>query len=289
MVPTLLYIFAIGPLTEYYVSRSWTGGGGFAHQWREHVTDGEWVSGTGPMWFCAVLFAFSVVYACARLTRDGARPEPSAARGSVPSVTASIAFIIAMAVGSFVVRIFVPSGKSVFNLQPADMPQYALMFAAGILAGRGKWLEGRFPRGRVAMGVAGLAASCAIWIGIVALAVARPGDAAQLDGRLNLPSALKSTWEALVCVGMSYLLVACYRKRFNSQGRSARFLSDNAFAVYLFHPLILVAGAIMIHGVDMSGPVKAVLLTGIAAVAAFAMSALIFRRGPVSSARTVGL
>ena len=32
MVPTLLYIFAIGPLTEYYVSRSWTGGGGFAHQ-----------------------------------------------------------------------------------------------------------------------------------------------------------------------------------------------------------------------------------------------------------------
>lgn len=280
MVPTLLYIFAIGPLTEYYVARSWTGGGGFAHQWLEHITDGEWLSGTGPMWFCVVLFAFSLIYACARLLKSHPWREPPPAAGSVPSLLASLGFILAMATGTFVVRIFVPSGKSVFNMQPADMPQYALMYAAGILAARGKWLERPFPRARLAMGVAALTASCAIWMVIVAFAVARPGEAGQLDGGLNLPSALKCIWEALVCVGVSYLLLALYRKYFNGQGRAARFLSDNAFAVYLFHPPILVFCAILIHEVGMPGPAKAVLLTGIAATAAFAVSALLLRRIP---------
>lgn len=280
MVPTCLYIFAVGPLTEYYVSRSWTGGGGFGHQWLEHVTDGEWLSGTGPMWFCVVLFAFSLIYACARLLESRPPAEPPADPGSAPSVFASVGFILAMAIGSFVVRIFVPSGRSVLNVQPADMPQYALMFAAGILAARGKWLEQPFPRAGLAMGVAALAGSCAIWTVIVVFAVARPGEAAQLDGGLNLPSALKCLWEALVCVGMSYLLVALYRKYFNSQGRAARLLSDNAFAVYLFHPPILVFCAILIHEVGMPGPAKAVLLTGIATMAAFATSELVLRRIP---------
>jgi peptidoglycan/LPS O-acetylase OafA/YrhL len=280
MVPTFLYVFAIGPLTEYYVSRSWTGGGGFAHQWLEHVTDGEWLSGTGPMWFCVVLFAFSLAYACVRLLKGRPWPEPPAAPGSVPSLLASLGFILTMAIGSFVVRIFVPSGKSVFNMQPADMPQYALMFAAGILAARGRWLEHPVQRPRVTLGVAALAASCAIWIVIVVFAAARPDEAAQLDGGMNLPSALKCIWEALVCVGMSYLLIALYRKYFNSQRRAARFLSDNAFAVYLFHPPILVFCAILIHEAGMPGPAKAVLLTGIAAMAAFAVSALVLRRIP---------
>lgn len=279
MLPTLLYIFVIGPLTEYYVSGSWTGGGGFAHQWLQHVRDGEWVSGTGPMWFCVVLFAFSLIYACARLTKGGA-PQRLPAAGPVPSVPAILAWVLAMAIGAFVVRIFAPSGKSVFNMQPADMPQYAFMFAAGILAARGKWLEHPFPRVTAAMGAGSLAASCAIWIFIVFFAVTRPRDAAQLGGGLNLPSALKCLWEALVCVGMSCLLIILYRRYFNTQGRAARLLSQNAFAVYLFHPPILVACAILIHRLALPGPAKAGLLTAMAAIAAFAMSALVFRRIP---------
>src|SRR5581483_6039490 len=280
MVPTFLYIFAIGPLTEYYVSRSWTGGGGFGHQWLQHLTDGEWLSGTGPMWFCAVLFVFSLAYAGLRLLKDGVPGQPPPAAGSVPTALASLGFILAMAVGSLVVRIFIPSGRSVLNIQPADMPQYALMFAAGVLAARGHWLEQPVPRARAAVAIAALAASCALWTAIVAFAVEKPGEAARLNGGLNLLSALKCLWEALVCVGMSYLLVPLYRKYFNGQRLAARFLSDNAFAVYLFHPPILILCAILIHGAGVPGPAKALLLTAIAALAAFAGSALIFRRIP---------
>ena len=56
-LPTLLYMLVIGPLTQYFLSWTW-GSGGFAHQWWLHLKDGEWLSETGPMWFCAALLAF---------------------------------------------------------------------------------------------------------------------------------------------------------------------------------------------------------------------------------------
>src|SRR5216684_7591240 len=60
-LPTLLYMLVIGPLTQYFLSRTW-GTGGFLHQWLLHLQDGEWLSETGPMWFCAVLLLFSIGY-----------------------------------------------------------------------------------------------------------------------------------------------------------------------------------------------------------------------------------
>lgn len=276
ILPTLFYIFVIGPITEYYISRSWTGGGGFARQWVGHVIDGEWVSGTGPMWFCVVLFGFSLVYACARLAKDGSRP----AVPLPPSPVASLLFMLAMAIGSFVVRLFAPSGTSIINIHPGDLPQYAFMFTAGILAARGKWLERPLPSATARMSLGALAAAAAIWTYIVVRVVTHSEEAGQLNGGLNLLSALKCLWEALACVGMSYVLIALFRRYFNEQGPLARFLSRNAFSVYLFHPPIIIACAILLHHIELSGPWKAALLTIVAGIATFSLSQLIFRRIP---------
>jgi len=280
MIPTFLYIFVVGPVTEYYISRTWTGGGGFVYQWLEHVIDGEWVSGTGPMWFCAVLFGFSLIYACVRRSQDRARPAPSLVVASGPLAVLSLAFILAMALGSFIVRLFARSGTSIFNIHPGDLPQYALMFAAGILAGRGRWLERPLPRGALRASIGALGAAGVIWIYIVARAVSHSDDAEQLNGGLNLLSALRCLWEALVCVGMSYLLITLYRRYFDEQGPLGRFLSENAFAVYVFHPPLIIACAILLHPVTLPGPWKAALLTVLAAIASFSASALVFRRIP---------
>src|SRR5258708_16280823 len=59
-LPTLLYMFVIGPLTQYYLSRTW-GTGGFAHQWLLHLTDGEWMLGNRAMWVFAALLMFSIL------------------------------------------------------------------------------------------------------------------------------------------------------------------------------------------------------------------------------------
>ena len=88
---------------------------------------------------------------------------------------------------------------------------------------------------------------------------------------------------------MSLGLIALYRQRFNRQGRSAKFLSDNAFAVYLFHPPVIIALAILLHPVaapplitnSAVRPACCETLTACAAVMTFALSALVFRRIPV--------
>ncbi len=101
-LPTLLYMLVIGPLTQYFLSRTW-GSGGFGHQWLLHLTDGEWLSETGPMWFCAALLIFSIIYGLIRLTgwRER-RMEPRGDRGVGLWVAG---FIAVMALSTFLVRI----------------------------------------------------------------------------------------------------------------------------------------------------------------------------------------
>jgi glucan biosynthesis protein C len=279
IVPTLLYVFIVGPVTEYYLSRTWTGGGGFGRQWVEHLIDGEWLSGTGPMWFCVVLFAFSATYACLRSAGAPFWKTPFVV-AERPSIAGSLAFVVLMAAAGFIVRVFSPSGRSVLNVHFADVPQYALMFAVGIVASRGGWLERPLAPAMLRTSVGLLAVSVAIWAAIVAWVLTQPESADELNGGLNLLSALKCLWESLVCVGVSYLLMDLYRRRFDRQGPVARFLSRNAFAVYLFHPPIIIAGAILLHEIALPGPWKALLLTLLAGLATFSLSSLVFRRIP---------
>ncbi|MES1149227.1 MAG: acyltransferase family protein, partial [Bradyrhizobium guangdongense] len=94
-------------------------------------------------------------------------------------------------------------------------------------------------------------------------------------------SAGKCLWEALVCVGMGLLMLSVYRRYFGEQGPLARFLSDNAFGVYLIHPPILIGSAILLHPVALGAVAKAMLLTAVAAIGSFAASALVLRKSPL--------
>jgi len=273
-VPTLLYMLVIGPLTQYFLSRTW-GSGGFAHQWIVHLLDGEWLSETGPMWFCAFLLALSLGYALLRQAWPGVGRSVGQ-----PDDRAILAFVIGMALATFVVRIGVPETVSVLNMHPGDFPQYVLMFAAGVVAYRGRWLS-ELPQplaSRWAIGT--LLLSLPLLVVLVVAGGALSHDTTQYSGGLNLVSAGKSLWESLVCVGMSFALVALYRRHFDHQGRPAKFLSDNAFAVYLFHPPVLIALALLLHSLAAPALIKAALLTVSAAVATFALSAIVFRRLP---------
>src|SRR5215468_9030133 len=106
-VPTLLYMFVIGPLTQYFLSWTW-GSGGFGHQWLKHLGDGEWLSETGPMWFCAALLLFSVVYG---LVRRSGWNEPAISLGDDrASIRRLVGFVIVMAASTFLVRIGIDEG-----------------------------------------------------------------------------------------------------------------------------------------------------------------------------------
>jgi hypothetical protein len=168
----------------------------------------------------------------------------------------------------------------VFNLQLAYFPSYIAMFALGLAARRGRWLgavQSRFAWRGAAVCVG---AALAAWLPLLALGGALQGHEADFAGGLHWQSAALSGWEALVCVGMSLGVLAGFRDRFAGQGRIARFMSDNAFAVYVIHPPILVALAVALAPFAAPPEAKFLLLWGLGAAVSFGVAAPLVRRIP---------
>lgn len=281
-LPTLLYMLLVGPLTQYYLSHTW-GTGGFIHQWLTHLQDGEWLSETGPMWFCAALLGFSFLYAVLpRAAAVAGEAHSPTSGGTVkPDTTRVLMFIAVMALATFVARIAVPESHSILNMHFGDFPQFVMMFSAGIQAYRGGWLDWVDGTQSRIWALWALGLSVPLYVMLIVMGGALRGDTRSYDGGLNWVSGGKCLWESLVCVGMSFALLALYRRHFNRQGPLAKLLAENAFAVYLFHPPIIIALGIVMIGLSAPALVKAALLTGMASVATFSLSALVLRRIPV--------
>lgn len=274
-VPTLLYMMIIGPLTQYFLSRTW-GTGGFRHQWLVHLRDGELLSETGPMWFAAVLLGFCLLYGCIR-----ASTRPAHYEDTPPAGRSVMGFVLLMALATFTVRVFVPENVAVLNVHPGDFPQYILMFSAGVLAYRRRWLETVPARWALRWALGLLVPSAVLFAALLIYGGAIHGDTSRYGGGYNLVSLGKSVWESAVCVGTSFAILVGYREFFDRQGVFAKLLSDNAFAVYLFHPPVLITMAILLHSVTAPPLLKATLLTVIAGVVTFCLAEFALRRMPL--------
>ena len=280
-VPVLFYMFVLGPITEYFCSHSWnsTEPTSFANEWIKHIRNGEFLQENGPLWFCLGLLIFSVVYVVFRAL--GPAVTGSKGGGEPPSNGRLVGFAVAMAVATFVVRLAVPSGSSFLNMHLADFSQYILLFGAGVVAGRGRWLMKLPFRSGIRWLTIVLPAGFAAWLVILGAGGALNGNGAAYSGGWHWQSASMNLWESFTCVAISYGLLVIFREKFNAQGRLAKFLSDNAFSVYVFHPPIVILAARLLHHFSWPAIPKFIALTCIAVVASFVLSATVFRRIPV--------
>ena len=276
-LPVLFYMFVLGPVTEYYVAHSWTSTQptSMANEWIKHIRNGQFLQENGPLWFCLALLIFCVAYAAVHTARRSAG-SPSRA---VPQTAGLAVFALGMAAFSFTVRGFRPG--SVLNMHLGDFPQYTLLFGAGILSAQNAWLEKLPRRSGVRWLQVGLPAGLILWAAMLAVGGGLHGDFSAFSGGWHWQSAAFCLWESFTCVTISFGLIVIYRDRLNTQGSWRKFLSDNAFSVYVFHPPIVILGARWLH--TWAGPpvAKFAILTLMAAGATFALSAAVFRRIPL--------
>ncbi len=277
-LPVLLYMFVLGPITEYYVAHSWTAPYSFPHEWWHHITDLEVLQENGPLWFCLALLIFGAAYAALYAWRRPATANEGRLRP--PGTGTLIGFALTMAAGRFLIRLALP-GATILNMHLGDFAQYILLFGAGIMAARHHWLPGLSLSAARRWMIVVLPVGFAAWLAILAAGGVVRGGANVPDAGWHWQSAALSTWESFTCVALSLGLLTLFRERFNAQGRLARFLSDNAFSVYVFHPPIVIIGARLLHGLSWAPLGKFAILTGLAAAMTFALSALVFRRIPV--------
>lgn len=271
-LPVLFYMFVLGPVTEYFVAHSWTSTRptSFTNEWVKHIRNGEFLQENGPLWFCLALLIFCLMYAAIH--------RPQSAASAPPGNGTLILFTLAMAAFTFLLRAARP--PSVLNMHLGDFPQYVLLFAAGIWAARGRWIEKLPFQTGIRWLMLALTAGVGVWFAIMIGGGAFDGNRKAFSG-WHWQAAAFDAWESFTCVAMSFGLLVLFRDKFSRQGRFGKFLSDNAFSVYVFHPPIVIIGARMVHGVPWPPLVKFAALTCIGVVASFGLSAAVFRRIPV--------
>jgi len=280
-LPVLFYMCVLGPITEYFVAHSWnsTEPTSFANEWIKHIRNGQFLQENGPLWFCLALLIFCVCYAAVHPARPGARGERT--DSPPPDNRRLIAFALVMAAFTFVVRLVFPDGSSVLNLQLADFSQYILLFIAGTYFARGNWLQ----KLDYSLGVRWLAIVLPVgfiaWLAILILGGRLSGDGSAYSGGWHWQAAAMNLWESFTCVAISYGLLVIFRKAYNTQGRFEKFMSDNAFSVYVFHPPFVILGARLLHPIVGAPLFKFAALTLIACAASFVLSAAVFRRIPM--------
>jgi fucose 4-O-acetylase-like acetyltransferase len=225
----------------------------------------------GPMWFVEVLLVFSALYVLwRRLTGHGRHAAGSApAPGRAPGAVAIIGFTVGLALATYLWRVVVPMDFQVFGMPtPAYLPQYAALFTVGLVASRRGWPAGLSrTAGRVGFATAAVAAVA------IVLVLVSSGDA--ILGHGTLASLVMASCEQALAVGLTLGLLVLFRERLDHQGRRGRFLSVHAYAVYLIHPLVLVALGYTLGGLQAPAVAKFALLTVLAVPLCWVVASLV--------------
>jgi fucose 4-O-acetylase-like acetyltransferase len=276
-LPSLLFIFVIHPVTCYYIAGVWDTSAGFFADYQRYILHGRFLSGSGPLWFCIALLFFSLAYAGWRsvIRPINQQGQPKA----FPRSAAILLLVCLTAFATFFVRVYWPMGSSLYNMQFCYFAEYIVFFVCGILAYRNSWLS-VLPAARSRRwGFAGLFGGLIVWLLNIVLG-GGVKNGAYYDGGWHWQSLGMSLLDALAGIGISLGLLGLFREKFNVQGRWAKFFSDNAFAVYVFHTPILIAITLAMTGLHWLPLLKFVMATLLCISASFVLSAAIFRRIP---------
>ncbi|WP_247665026.1 acyltransferase [Nocardiopsis sp. B62] len=241
-VPLLLFLLLLRPLAMAPAHAGMLAADPELSYWMLYVFGID----PGPMWFVEVLLVMSLVYVVVQGLRE--RRAPALAAGADRDVSRPadseplrwfvpvVLFAVGLAVVTFVWRFAFPAPYwPVVGLpSPGYLPQYAALFSVGVFAYRRNWLM-RLPNSAgwvgATMAVAGLLA--------LGTAVAVLGVDSLTPGSWQVLAQLLA--ETLFATGVMVTLLVLFRRLFNRSNRFLGFLSENAFAVYVLHALVLVA------------------------------------------------
>ena len=226
--------------------------------WQYLQSAGMQLLGVGPMWFALALFIFCVIYTLWRLILP--RTAAPDSRQGILTTRRLLLLIFIIAVVAFLLRLFFPIGSVFWGMQLGFFSQYIIMFIAGIVAYRTNCFESMTS----AIGRRWLAAGLILgFIGWLILKYfAGPYDFSTLTmksvntgkriiGGFSWPAAYYAIWESFVAVAMTMGLLGLFRDKLNFSNSLTKKLSAGAFAVYMFHPPIIVAVTMLMTTLDM--------------------------------------
>jgi hypothetical protein len=281
VIPTLVYIFLINTTINYYI---------LSYKWIQpqpspfealgwYIKSLDFIGGTGPMWFALALFYFTIIFLLVRPVMRKIRIPMIEKLQPDNKTLLFLALLISLC--AFLIRIIQPIGTSQFNMQLSFFSQYVILFITGIIAYKNNWFDNLSYNLGIRWFKIAMIGGTMFWAIIQIAGGGTTEGFEKFAGGLHWQSAAYALWESFFCIGVSAGLIVIFRSRCNSQGRFAKFMSANAFSVYMFHAPILVVIALLMRSMMMPPLLKCLMAGSFAIVASFLISHLILRRIPL--------
>jgi hypothetical protein len=225
--------------------------------------------GVGPLWFVILLLVFGLGYAVWRML-TGNRASTLASEALTdkpgPSYLGVGLFVLALAGASYLMRMAVPIGKSVWEFPTlAYLPQYLSFFVVGIVASRRDWFR-TIPG---SMGIVGLVAALVALVVLFPLGFSGRWFSFELTAEMpnsmgngHWQSAVYALWDSIFAVGLCLGSITIFRRFANVESRFGAFLARHSYAVYILHIPVIVFLAWALRGIALPGLIK----FGVAAV-----------------------
>lgn len=270
-IPLLAYVFVLSPIACIGV-----------YQMPDVTTPFTWqqlsrLFGVGPLWFAEMLLFFCLGYVIWRMARR-VRVQPTEHASGPPSYPAISVFILALALASYLLRIVVPMGTTVpiFDFPSfAYFAQYLSFFILGVIAFRRNWFQT----------IPGLMGKMGLVVALVATIVLGPlalSGGVAFIGHGTWQSAVYALWDSAFSVGICLALLTFFRHFLNRQTCFGRFLSQQAFTVYIIHIPVIVLLALALRGIHLESLAKFTLAALIGVPLCFALAFLV-RKIPFAS------
>ncbi|MFD0765550.1 acyltransferase family protein [Mucilaginibacter lutimaris] len=270
-VPLLFYSFVLSPFLSF-IPYKWAEGHDITYTQYLNGFDG-WVN-FGVLWFVAALLLFTLLYVLYRLVAG--KIEKTVKNPTVKNV---IIFAVFIGILSFAVRTVFPVGWTLkpLGFQLGHFPQYIAMFILGLVASRSKWLTHVELRpGKIMRNIS----ICIVVIGFVLMFLMRKKMGFPTDwfsGGVHWPSAFYAIWEQLVGFGIVAALLCIGKHKWNNSSPFLSKLSRGTFAVYIFHPLIVITLTVALSNWAVEPAIKLLIVAPLAVTCSFLLGLLLVK------------
>ncbi|WDF76287.1 acyltransferase [Mucilaginibacter sp. AW1-7] len=272
-IPLIFYSFILSPVLSYLVYRFAQG---------NNITYLQFLSGFHPwinfgvLWFVAALLLFSVLYVVVRFWFD---KKPGVVNPMPPGGRKIILFTAALALASYFVRWVFPVGwilKPV-GFQLGHFAQYVALFALGIIASRGRWLNNvNYQLGK-SFAIVALAMIVVLFPVLYAVVTITQSPIETLNGHGSWQSLMYAFWEQFTGIFIIVALLGIARQRWNNQSVFFKKLSRLTFCVYIFHPLVLISLSVLLKPWAVDPAFKLLVVAPGAVVGSFLLAAVLVK------------
>lgn len=255
-LPLLLYSIFINPILNYFI---------LIHLNQEPTNLIDYIinsnvtnPNTSHLWFILALLIFECCYALFRFLFKSIKVSIS---DQLPSPIHVFLFILITGLLAFLLRtVYSIGGRNIMGLQLGYFVLYIAMYVVGIIAGRKKWLDKLRIRTYllwILLAIILIPFILLAWIDVSN----HPNQLMYYVGGFNGKALFLAYWEAFVCVGISVLFLAGFKKYVNTSTKISFMMSSDSYTAYIIHPIIIVSLTILFEIIALQPLYKLIMVS----------------------------